>query len=294
ESTPRGYLDRLGLGQAALRARFPSLLFARMSPFGDDGPWVDYKASDLIHLALGGPMMNSGYDPEPEMHYDLPPIAPQMWQAYHIAGEQLAINIMGALLYRRDTGHGQYLSCAIHDAVSKNTELDLQSWIMRHAPFYRQTCRHAGEAISPRSIGPTKDGRWLMTSPPGASATQGASWQKLLTLLDEHGILHDLYEEPYAQVATNRELIRDRSLPLPRAPPRAGGGGPAGSPLGAAPPPRPRRHGGRRYRGRGAPPLQKRQAFHPERHPHPRLHLVAGLGRCAALPLRPRRRGPQG
>src|SRR5207244_3739622 len=112
------------------------------------------------------------------------------------------------------TGHGQYLSCAIHDAVSKNTELDLQSWIMRHAPFYRQTCRHAGEAISPRSIGPTKDGRWLMTSPPGASAAQSASWQKLLTLLDEHGILHDLYDEPYAQVATNRELIRDRAVAL--------------------------------------------------------------------------------
>src|SRR5438552_773845 len=58
ESMPRGYLDGLGLGQAALRARFPGLLYARMSPFGDEGPWVDYKASDLIHLALGGPMMN--------------------------------------------------------------------------------------------------------------------------------------------------------------------------------------------------------------------------------------------
>src|SRR5262249_47813393 len=35
DSTPRGYLDRLGLGQEALRARFPALLFARLSPFGD-------------------------------------------------------------------------------------------------------------------------------------------------------------------------------------------------------------------------------------------------------------------
>ena len=33
----------------------------------------------------------------------------------------------------------------MHEAVSKNTELDLMSWVMRRAPLYRQTCRHAAE-----------------------------------------------------------------------------------------------------------------------------------------------------
>src|SRR3954453_14279171 len=47
----------LGLDRAALNARFPALVTARMTPFGDDGPWKDFKGSDLIHLALGGPMM---------------------------------------------------------------------------------------------------------------------------------------------------------------------------------------------------------------------------------------------
>src|ERR1700745_2589508 len=55
----------LGLDRAALNARFPTLITARMTPFGDDGPWVDFKGSDLIHLALGGVMMNCGYDPDP-------------------------------------------------------------------------------------------------------------------------------------------------------------------------------------------------------------------------------------
>ncbi|MGH8639818.1 MAG: CoA transferase, partial [Burkholderiales bacterium] len=85
ESTPRGELDRLGLSTSALRAQFPALIVARVSPFGDEGPWADFKASDLIHLALGGVMMNCGYDPAPDGKYDLPPIAPQMWHAYHIA-----------------------------------------------------------------------------------------------------------------------------------------------------------------------------------------------------------------
>src|SRR5215217_8202696 len=42
----------LGFDRAALNTRFPKLITARMTPFGDDGPWADFKGSDLIHLAL--------------------------------------------------------------------------------------------------------------------------------------------------------------------------------------------------------------------------------------------------
>ncbi|HYC24311.1 MAG TPA: CoA transferase [Candidatus Bathyarchaeia archaeon] len=197
ESTPRNYLTRLGVGREALRERLPALVVARMSPFGDVGPWADWKGSDIVHLALGGPMMNTGYDPEPGGHYDLPPIAPQMWHAYHIAGEQLAIAILAALLYRRQTGEGQILSCAVHDAVAKNTELDLMSWIFRRAPFFRQTCRHAGESISSASIGPTKDGRWMMGSPPMGTKT---GIRSLVDFLARHGMAADLGDERYAAV----------------------------------------------------------------------------------------------
>ena len=92
--------EALGLDRAALNARFPQLVTARMTPFGDDGPWEDFKSSDLIHLALGGVMMNCGYDPDPNLEYDTPPIAPQIWHAYHIAGEQLATGIIAALIHR--------------------------------------------------------------------------------------------------------------------------------------------------------------------------------------------------
>jgi crotonobetainyl-CoA:carnitine CoA-transferase CaiB-like acyl-CoA transferase len=112
-----------------------------MTPFGDDGPWAKFEGSDLIHLALGGVMMNCGYDPDRSLHYDLPPIAPQLWHAYHIAGEQLVVAALAALLHRLRTGEGQDVSCAVHEAVSKNTELDLMSWVMRRALLHRLTCR---------------------------------------------------------------------------------------------------------------------------------------------------------
>ncbi|HVY99783.1 MAG TPA: CoA transferase [Dongiaceae bacterium] len=154
----------LGLDRAALPARFPSLVVARMTPFGDEGPWASFKGSDLVHLALGGVMMNCGYDPDPSLKYDLPPIAPQVWQAYHIAGEQLAIGIVAALLHRHRTGEGQEVACAVHEAVAKNTELDVMSWIMRRAPLWRLTCRHAIEQPNHTpNISHTKDGRWYIS-----------------------------------------------------------------------------------------------------------------------------------
>jgi len=104
ESTPGGELQALGLGADALMKEFPALIVARTSPFGDDGPWAGFKGSDLVHLALGGVMMNCGYDPAPGGAYDLPPIAPQMWHAFHVAGEQLSVAIIAALLYRWRTG----------------------------------------------------------------------------------------------------------------------------------------------------------------------------------------------
>jgi crotonobetainyl-CoA:carnitine CoA-transferase CaiB-like acyl-CoA transferase len=82
----------LGVQPGAIAGLFPGLITTRITPFGDVGPWKDHKASDLVHLALGGIMMNCGYDPDPARHYDMPPIAPQLWHAYHIAGQSRSLH----------------------------------------------------------------------------------------------------------------------------------------------------------------------------------------------------------
>jgi len=159
DATPVGELAELGLDPAA----HPELVHARLTPFGEDGPWAGFATSDLVSLALGGVVMNCGYDPDPAGRYDLPPIAPQAWHSFHIAGEQLVIGIVSALLYRLRSGLGQKVSVAIHEAVAKNTEIDLMSWVMLRQPVYRQTCRHALATITNPSISYTKDGRWNLS-----------------------------------------------------------------------------------------------------------------------------------
>src|SRR5262249_39743952 len=179
---------QLGLDRHQVLERFPHLVLARMTPFGDTGPWKDFKGSDLVHLALGGVMMNCGYDPDPSGRYDLPPIAPQLWHAYHIAGEQMAVGIVSALLHRLRTGEGQDVSCAVHEAASKNPELDVMSWVMRRAPLYRQTCRHAVEkANHTPNVAHTKDGRWCVTWLVGARDEAN-----LVPFLNRYGMAADL------------------------------------------------------------------------------------------------------
>lgn len=165
----RSYLSDRGLGFEDLRRLNPGLVYSRITPFGDDGPWADWKASDLVHLALGGLMMNCGYDADPSGHYELPPVAPQMWQAYAIAGELATIGILGALNHVLETGVGQLLTTSVHQAVAANTEVDVPEWIYMRRLLYRQTGRHAfpregvdqkGSASS--RIVMTKDGRWVL------------------------------------------------------------------------------------------------------------------------------------
>jgi len=52
ESTPRGELDGYGLGASTLMQRHPTLIVARVTPFGDHGPWADFKGSHLVHLFI--------------------------------------------------------------------------------------------------------------------------------------------------------------------------------------------------------------------------------------------------
>jgi len=212
DTRSRDYLDQRRIGYEAIREANPSVIYARISPFGDDGPWADYQGSDLVHLALGGVMMNCGYDPDPSGFYETPPIAPQVWQSYHVAGEVTAVQIIAALVYRLKTGQGQLLSTSVHDAVSKNTETDLPDWVYCRLPHYRQTCRHSLPSASPTMQGVaaesalrpglsrTKDGRWVLAY---RTYLLGgvASFAATVRVLQKFGVEADFTDKKYEDEA---------------------------------------------------------------------------------------------
>jgi crotonobetainyl-CoA:carnitine CoA-transferase CaiB-like acyl-CoA transferase len=197
DSRPLGYLANRGLGYEHLSSVNSGLIYARITPFGDDGPWAGFTSSDLIHLALGGVMMNCGYDPEPSGFYETPPIAPQMWHSYQITGEMCAMAILGALNYRLSSGEGQSITTSVHEAVSKNTETDMPDWVFLAQMHKRLTCRHSMVSATGPALSITKDGRFLL---PYRSyvKTQMDTWTPTVALLKEFGMEGDLDDPKYS------------------------------------------------------------------------------------------------
>jgi crotonobetainyl-CoA:carnitine CoA-transferase CaiB-like acyl-CoA transferase len=191
DSTPRGWATDRGIGLDVLRARNIGLITMRITAFGDTGPWADFEGSDLIHLALGGVMMNCGYDPDPRGFYDTPPIAPQMWQSYHVTGEMAVISILAGLVYRHATGLGQEMDVNVHEAVSKNTETDTPDWLFLGQRHRRLTCRHSMVSASLPALAQTKDGRYLLpykTYLKGSVTADSGAWDSTVAVLKEYGL----------------------------------------------------------------------------------------------------------
>jgi len=111
ESFPVGYLKGLGLDYDSLREDNPGLVMASITPFGQSGPWKDFKSSDLIALAASGYMQITG-DP------DGPPVRQGNEQS-HFPGAQYAAAAILAALYHRDalSGTGQYIDVSLQEAL---------------------------------------------------------------------------------------------------------------------------------------------------------------------------------
>ena len=186
ESHPPGYLDSLGLGYAEIAKLAPSVVMASISPFGQDGPYRDYAATDLTALAFGGPVWSCGYD-----DHSIPPVRGGGNQAYHIVGHFAVMGIMTALIHRQFTGVGQYLDANMHAAANVTTEGASVNWLVAGDTVQRQTGRHAAVLPSPDGQVMCRDGRYVNV---GIGARTEEQWIHLIAWLDEEGLIDDMAE----------------------------------------------------------------------------------------------------
>jgi crotonobetainyl-CoA:carnitine CoA-transferase CaiB-like acyl-CoA transferase len=204
DSLPLDILENLGLTWDALQKLNSGLIYVRITPFGRSGPWRDYKANDLVHMALGGEMMHCGYDPKPDLTYDTPPISPQMWHSNHIAGNQAFIAALAALFARGQTGRGDFIDIPIHQAISCCTEHDVECFEFTGRPYLRLTGRHARPEPDAPTQYQTKDGRYhCVIVNPFAGGFEAA-----VELLQRKGFADDLGSDQYKDPESrkNREF----------------------------------------------------------------------------------------
>jgi crotonobetainyl-CoA:carnitine CoA-transferase CaiB-like acyl-CoA transferase len=160
ESFPPGYMDGLGLGYEALEAINPRLIMVSITPFGQTGPYANYKASDIVGMAMGGLMQICG-DP------DRPPVRISYPQAYFFASAEGVVGAMAAHYYRETTGRGQHVDVSMQQSIIMVCMTAPATWEMlginvpragstRFTPRRRED--GSIDTVRSRTVWPTRDG----------------------------------------------------------------------------------------------------------------------------------------
>ena len=127
ESFAPGRMDALGFGYDAIRRINPACILVSISPFGQTGPYRDYKASDIVLWALGGLMSVCGPEGGPPYHVSHHSISNALGAA------DAAVGAMIALFQRARTRLGQHVDVAVRETIVRSTFQVTASWDMTGA-----------------------------------------------------------------------------------------------------------------------------------------------------------------
>ncbi len=111
EGNRPGVMERLGLGPDALMKRNPGLIYARVTGWGQDGPYAHLAGHDINYIAVGGPLAHVGVDE---------PVPPSSFVGDFASGALHAvIGILLALHGRATSKLGQVVDAAMVDGSAQ-------------------------------------------------------------------------------------------------------------------------------------------------------------------------------
>ncbi|MEX2245374.1 MAG: CoA transferase [Dehalococcoidia bacterium] len=128
-------LKSWGLTYDDLKAAYPELVVAQVSPFGATGPYAGYGGNSLTALAMSSIMYNTG-NPDRE------PLATGGEPGEYIAGVQLWLGILAALMNRDARGGGDHVDVSIAEAVAAADEYNAAMYAFQGAIRRRFYSRH--------------------------------------------------------------------------------------------------------------------------------------------------------
>jgi CoA:oxalate CoA-transferase len=209
-----GVMERLGLGQAKMRAANPRLIYASISGFGQDGPFRDWPAFDLVIQAMSGMMSITGERDgrATAVGESIADVATGMFAAWGIAA---------ALYDRERTGAGRYLEVAMLDSVFAMLLTSLARRLFTQRRPGRVGNRHP--ETYPVDSFPTKDGDIVLVGFSDAVFRRLAQAMERLELADDPRFLtnrdRDTHETELRREITawTQRLTRDDALERLRA-----------------------------------------------------------------------------
>ena len=191
ESYRPGYLASLGLGYDELRELNPELTLTSVTPFGQDGPYSQYRGEEIVNYAMGMIMSISGVQGrEPLKHGG--------FQAQYEGGLFAAATTSMALFGREFTGLGEQIDVSITECVA-STMMATQTMY----PFMggTQVRRRASGSMFGHPM-PCQDG-WIIVQTGG-----GASWEDLSEFFQCPEMLEERFADRAQRAENGEELDR--------------------------------------------------------------------------------------
>jgi crotonobetainyl-CoA:carnitine CoA-transferase CaiB-like acyl-CoA transferase len=184
ENFAPGVIERLGLGYDVVKELNPSIIYAQVKGFAEDGPYSDFLSFDMIGQAAGGIMSITG---EPDGR----PLKPGATLGDTGTGMLMAISILGALYQKRETGEGQRITLAMQDAMLQYARLAFSDTMKTGKPSAR-----AGEGVvtggnAPMGLFPCKPGGSNDYVYIYVNRANNRQWHRLLEVIDRPDLIGD-------------------------------------------------------------------------------------------------------
>jgi len=190
-----GVLERLGLSAEALRKEKPSLIWCSISGFGQDGPYRNKPAYDMIVQALSGGMSLTGESGGAPVRAGIP-------IADLAAGLYATVAVLAALNKRHDTGMGETIDVSMLDCQA--AMLCYQAAYHMHSGVVPGRQGRGHESIPTYRSFVCKDGVSIVIT-----ANTERMWQGLARALGREDLLND------ARFATNKERLSNKETLWP-------------------------------------------------------------------------------
>ena len=163
ESFRPGMLERWGLGPDALHARNPRLVIARVSGFGQTGPYRNRPGYGTLIEAMSGFAAKTGFA-------DREPLLPNLPLADMVAGVFGAYAVQVALHASRNGAAGQVIDLALMEPLV--SILGIDPALFAHNGHRPQRSGNSGKTAAPRNVYRSGDDRYIAISAPMQSMTE--------------------------------------------------------------------------------------------------------------------------
>jgi crotonobetainyl-CoA:carnitine CoA-transferase CaiB-like acyl-CoA transferase len=187
ENFAPGVAARLGLAAQELRAVDPRLIYCSLSGYGQDGPYSEAKAYDLLVQGESGLLLTNGTEAEPAKVGI--PVTDQ------IAGAHAALAIVAALQRRERSGAGAYLDVSMLESTIYWLAYYPHHWWHGRTEPPRSGMRH--QYLCPYGPFPTADGQYV-----NVVVASDSDWKRFCQAMDRTEWVDD---PRFATVAARRE-----------------------------------------------------------------------------------------